>query len=200
MQFKLSLVAFLATTTAIAAPVPAGKEASCASDAINVLSVATSEISSLTKTLDGNGNLIEVGQSAVSGLTNHAGTILKRLSLPCGSNLSKSEQEQLCSAAELFIDQDEALVKAFDSQKGILKNTPFVAPLAAAIRTIEAATGEYFDPIVAATPLCGGNLQQLVQTLQDDISQLVGMYSMLQGAPSLPLQGPGSGAESGNPN
>lgn len=68
MQFKLSLVAFLATT-AIAAPVPAGKEASCASDAINALSVATSEVGSLAKTLDGNGNLIEVGQVCTFSLS-----------------------------------------------------------------------------------------------------------------------------------
>ncbi|KAJ5808004.1 hypothetical protein N7474_009273 [Penicillium riverlandense] len=161
MQFKLSVIAFLATTTAIAAPVPAGKEASCASDAINALSIATSEVSSLTKTLDGNGNLIEVGQ---------------------------------------FIDQDEALVKALDNQKGLLKNTPFFSPLAEATRALEAATGEYFDPILAATPLCGGNLQQLAKTLKDDLSQLVATYSMIHGAPSLPLQGPGSGAESGNHN
>jgi hypothetical protein len=66
MQFKLSaVVAFLATTTAIAAPVPAEKEASCLADVINALSVATGEASSLTKTLKSNGDLIEVGQVCI---------------------------------------------------------------------------------------------------------------------------------------
>lgn len=91
-------------------------------------------------------------------------------------------------------------MKSLDNQKGLLKDTPFFAPVAAATTALEGATGEYFDPIFSATPLCGGSLQQLVQTLQDDISQLVHSFTMLQSAPRLPLQGPGSGAESGNPN
>lgn len=51
MQFKLSFVAALFAATAIAAPVPAESEASCAQTAIAALNGATKEFTGLDKTL-----------------------------------------------------------------------------------------------------------------------------------------------------
>ncbi|KAJ0421372.1 hypothetical protein BJY00DRAFT_312279 [Aspergillus carlsbadensis] len=169
----------LATLLAVAAAAPSKRQDSaCATNAVATLSTLTQEVQTLETSVENISaeNVFTSTPTVLNAVIANIRTLANGPGLPCDTELSADEQQEICDAASAFVTANMKLVQALGDQKGLLAVTPLSAAVREVGRNLEAAMDSFLLPIVDSTPACGASVQELGQALNEEFIDLLDTY------------------------
>ncbi|VUC29514.1 unnamed protein product [Clonostachys rosea] len=177
MQFKaLSILAVVMSASHVAANI-------LPEDIINTIGKVT-DLSSSTadaaKDIEG-GNVLAAAPKLVTGFKDIVSTVTG--AIPMLENekpdeaFSEGDQTNICDAFTTFVEVHQDLLNVVIGKNSLLSSTPFTAPVAAVLRTLEGGVDTLAYSIIGLVPTCADKAQMDLENLDNTIGDAIDIYS-----------------------